>query len=54
MSAVDVVAVLALAGVGLFAFAMMRAERRDESRQLASMRRRLRDRARKAGESADD
>ena len=48
MSAVDVVAISALVGVGLFAYAMLRADRRDEARKLESVRRRLRSRAREA------
>lgn len=54
MNAVDIVAILALLVVGVFAFAMMRADRRDDSRKLESVRRRLRSRAREARESTDD
>lgn len=47
-------AVVALAVVGLFAWAMMRADRRDETRQLEAVRRRLRSRARESSQTSDD
>lgn len=54
MSAIDVVAVLALAVVGVFALAMMRADRREDARKLEAVRRRLRTRARQARDATDD